>query len=119
MTLQTLVFGYPRRGLSGEFATFRLGSRAAEKYAPGTDVELIDSKSKRVLLCATVTEVHVGTLTEMASLHAHQAHNWKEHPTAERPGLLVDSMKKRYRHFGPDRCSDTSVCSVIFLREIP
>lgn len=114
MTIPIIKFGYPRRGLTGEFATFRLGARAAEKYAPGTRVELVDSRSKKTLKTATVTAVHVGALTDMASLHSHLAHNWKESPDAERPGLLIASMKKRYP---PGRCTDDSVCSVIYLKE--
>lgn len=116
MTLPKIAFGYPRRGLSGEFATFRLGRLAAEKYPPGARVELVDSRSKKTLKRATVTAVFTGVLTEMAARHAHQAHNWKEHPDAERPGLLIASMKKRYP---PNRVLDTSICSVIYLKETP
>jgi hypothetical protein len=119
MTLNTMRFSYPRRGLTGEFCTFRLGRVAAEKYPPGSTVELVDSRSAKRLLLATVTEVHVGTLTDVAARHAHQAHNWKEHPEAERAALLIASMMKRYKHFGPARCSENSICSVIYLREIP
>lgn len=118
MNLQKIAFSYPRRGLFGEFATFRLGARAAEKYAPGTEVELIDSRSKKTLKLATVTAVYVGALTEMAARHAHQAHNWKDAPDGERAGLLIASMLKRYKRFGPERCNETSICSVIHLKEI-
>ena len=111
----SLSFGYPRRGLTGEFATFRLGARAAEKHPPGTVVELVDARSKRPLLSATVTAVFVGTLTEMASRHAHQAHNWKDHPPDQRVELLVASMRKRYP---PGRVDQNSLCSVIYLKEI-
>lgn len=114
ITLPTIGFGYPRRGLSGEFNTFRLGLRFAERCPPGTRVELIDSRSKKLLGRATVTAVFTGTLTEMAQLHAHQAHNWKEHPEAERPALLVASMCRRYP---PGRCTDTSMVSVIYMKE--
>ena len=86
----TLAFSYPRRGLTGEFNTFRLGSRAAEKHPPGSVVELVDSRSKRPLLSATVTAVFTGTLTEMAARHAHMAHNWKDSPPEQRAELLID-----------------------------
>lgn len=109
-----LKFSYPRRGLSGQFNSFRLGARAAERFAPGTEVELVDSRSEKLLLRAVVTAVHVGVLTEMAQLHAHQAHNWKDHPTLEQPALLIASMKRRYP---PNRVRDTSICSVIYLNE--
>lgn len=111
---QSLAFSYPRRGLTGEFATFRLGATAASKLTPGTRVELVDSRSKKLLKVATVTAVHVGVLTEMATLHAHQAHNWKDHPPEQRAELLIASMKRRYP---PNRVRDDSVCSVIYLKE--
>ena len=116
MTQPTIAFSYPRRGLTGEFNTFRLGARAAEKYPPGTVVELVDSRTKRPLKRATVTCVFVGVLTEMASLHAHQAHNWKEHPAEDQANLLIFSMMKRYP---PNRVHHTSVVSVIYLKELP
>lgn len=109
-----LKFGYPRRGLEGQFATFRLGARAAEKYSKGTQVELVDSRSAKLLKRATVTEVHVGVLSEMAQQHAHMAHNWKDHPADERAALLTASMKRRYP---PNRCTDHSMVSVIYMKE--
>jgi len=115
MTLPTLAFSYPRRGLSGNFNTFRLGARAGEKYPVGTVVELVDARSKKPLKRATVTAVHQGTLVEMALLHADFAHNWKDAPAAERVQSLVASMKKRYP---PGRALDTSICSVIYMKEI-
>lgn len=114
-----ICFSYPRRGLFGEFATFRLGPRAAEKYPPGTEVELVDSRSKKLIKRATVTGVHVGELGVMAAQHAHQAHNWKEHPEPQRAELLIASMLKRYKHFGPTRCNQNSIVSVIQLKETP
>jgi hypothetical protein len=111
----TIAFSYPRRGLTGEFNTFRLGRAALEKYPPGTVVDLIDSRSKKVLKSAAVVSVCVGTLTEMATLHSAQAHNWKDHPQAERAGLLVASMIRRYP---PGRAHENSICSVIYLKEI-
>ena len=111
-----ISFSYPRRGLFGDFATFRLGSGAAEKHPPGTAVELIDSRSKRTIKLAIVTAVYVGTLSDMATQHAHMAHNWKESPPGQRNALLVASMKKRYP---PGRCSDNSICTVIYLKETP
>lgn len=115
MTIPTIAFGYPRRGLTGEFATFRLGARAAEKHPPGTVVELVDSRTKRPLKRATVVSVHVGALTDLAVVHAHQAHNWKEHPEGDRANLLIFSMMRRYP---PGRCTHDSVCSVLYLKEI-
>jgi len=114
MTHNIMKFSYPRRGLTGEFCTFRLGKAVADKHPPGSTVELVDSRSAKCLGFATVTAVYVGTLSDMASLHAHQAHNWKEHPEAERPALLIASMIRRSF---PGRCTDTSICSVIFMKE--
>lgn len=117
MMTPTISFSYPRRGLVGEFATFRLGASAAQKYQPGTVVELVDSRSKKLIKRATVTRVCAGALTDMAVLYSHMAHNWKEHPSEERAGLLIASMLRRYKHYGPTRCSETAIVSVIFLRE--
>lgn len=63
---------------------------------------------------ATVSAVFVGSLTEMAALHAHQAHNWKDSPETDRPALLIASMMKRYP---PGRVLQNSICSVIILKE--
>lgn len=115
MTKQ-IAFGYPRRGLEGQFSTFRLGASWATKVAPGDSVELVDSRSKKLLKLATVVSVTTGHLDQMAKLHAHSAHNWKNHPEAERPGLLVASLIKRYP---PGRVNESSVVSVIYLQENP
>ena len=110
-----IPFGYPRRSLEGTFATFRLGASWATKVAPGDLVELVDSRtSKKLLKLATVVSVTTGQLDQMAKLHAHSAHNWKNHSEAERPGLLVASLTKRYP---PGRVSESSVVSVIYLQE--
>jgi len=113
--LPQLAFSYPRRGLSGEFNTFRLGVKWASECPPGSTVELVDARTKRVLGRATVRFVIVGKLNDLAPRCADLAHNWKDHPVAsERPGLLVASMKRRYP---PNRVRDDSVVSVIYLTE--
>lgn len=110
-----LAFGYPRKGLSGEFNTFRLGTTWATKCPPGSTVELVCARSKKLLGTATVRFIVVGKLDEMAPRFADLAHNWKGHPVpSERPALLVASMKKRYP---PNRVRDDSLVSVIFLTE--
>ena len=109
-----LKFGYPRRGLSGEFCTFRLGAAWVTKYPVGSEVELVDSRTDKVLVCARVVSVTTGQLDQVAKLHAHSAHNWKNHPEAERPGLLVASLTKRPP---PGRVNESSVVSVIYLQE--
>lgn len=114
MTVQ-IAFGYPRRGLEGTFNTFRLGSGWAERCKPSDVVDIIDARSKRVLKQATVLRVFVGTLSEVAQLHAQWAHNWKDHPEDRRASLLVESMKKRYP---PNRVRDDSIVSVIYLKEL-
>lgn len=118
MTQTTISFSYPRRGLSGTFNTFRLGSGAANKLIPGLQVDLIDSRSKKLIGRATVIGTHVGSLREMAALHSPHAHNWKDSPEGERAALLTASMLRRYKHYGPTRCSEDSICSVIYLKEI-
>jgi len=110
-----IAFGYPRRGLEGHFNTFRLGASWLQKCPPGTEVELIDARSKKVLKRATVLRVFVGSLADLAGTHAAWAHNWKDHPKEQRADLLIASMKKRYP---PKRVTETSICSVIYLKEI-
>lgn len=109
-----IKFSYPRRGLTGSFNTFRLGT-GLSTLVIGQPVELVDARSGKLLKVATVTGVRVGRLQQMAQLHAHNAHNWKEHPADQRPDLLIASMKKRYP---PNRVLDTSVVTVIDL-EVP
>lgn len=111
--MKQLKFGWPRRGLEGTFNTFRLGS-GHKTLQPGEHVELVCARSGKVLKTATVTEVHRGKLAEMAQLHAHAAHNWKTHPEAERPGLLIASLSKRYP---PGRVRDDSDVVVIYMKE--
>lgn len=110
-----LKFSYPRRGLSGRFNTFRLGTAAA-RLPVGELVELVDSRTGRVLKRATVQSVSVGQLRDMALLHAHNAHNWKDHPEEQRSDLLMASLKRRYP---PNRVVDTSIVTVIELLEVP
>lgn len=110
-----LKFSYPRRGLTGQFNTFRLGARAGQQCSPGTELELVDSRSGKLIKRATVTAVFTGPLNEMAQQHAHQAHNWKDHEPEQRPALLMNSLAKRYP---PNRVRDTSIVSVIYMQEI-
>jgi hypothetical protein len=112
--MKSIKFSYPRRGLTGEFNTFRLGAKLSQELAPGEVVELIDARTSKLLKRATVTGVHTGQLVPMAQQHAHLAHNWKEHPEAERSSLLVASLKKRYP---PGRARDDSVVTVVYMRE--
>lgn len=116
--MQTIAFSHPRRGLNGTFATFRLGARWANKLTAGEVVDLVDARTKKPLLRAEVVNVHTGELAQMAATHAKAAHNWQEHPEDERADLLLASMRRRFKHWGPSRTSDTAPCSVIFLREI-
>lgn len=109
-----ISFSYPRRGLSGNFNTFRLGLSWVEKCPRGAVVELVDARSKRLLLQATVLRVFTGPLIELAPVHARWAHNWKDHPEDQRAELLIASMMKRYP---PGRVQHSSICSVIYLRE--
>jgi hypothetical protein len=108
-------FSYPRRGLTGQFTTFRLGAKLGRTLTLGEVVDLVDSRTAKLLTRATVTSVFTGQLDAMAQLHAGQAHNWREYPEADRPALLVASMKKRWV---PGRVLDTSVVTVIYLEEI-
>lgn len=109
-----IKFSYPRRGLNGQFNTFRLGKALAERVKPGDCVDLIDARTSKLLKRATVTAVHVGQLSDMAKLHAAQAHNWKEHPAEQRAELLVASLKKRYP---PGRARDDSTVTVVYMQE--
>ncbi|WP_156507113.1 hypothetical protein [Comamonas thiooxydans] len=109
-----MKFGYPRRNLKGEFVTFRLGQKAGRDYLVGDFVDLIDSRTGKVLLHAKVVATDCGELQDMASKWAHMAHNWLDHPAMQRAQLLVTSMKKRYF---PGRCQDNSHTTVIHLIE--
>lgn len=115
---KVIAFSYPRRGLNGTFNTFRLGNSWATKLTRSEVVDLIDAKTKRVLLRATVIGVFTGPMRELATRHARWAHNWTEHPADQRADLLVASMLRRFAHWGPARCSETAICSTIYLREI-
>jgi hypothetical protein len=115
--LPQLAFSYPRRGLTGRFNTVRLGVGPLKDCQPGRTVELVDARSKKVIGRAIVEYAIVGLLKDLASEHAHWAHNWKDHyPSSERPERLIASMKKRYP---PGRVRDDSVVSVIYMQEIP
>jgi hypothetical protein len=107
-----IKFSYPRRGLDGLFNTFRLG-KALAALTPGEVVELVDARSSKVLKRATVVSVHTGPLSQMAPLHARDAHNWKDHPFQDRPALLVNSLTKRYP---PGRVQEHSPVTVIYMR---
>jgi hypothetical protein len=110
-----IAFGYPRRGLSGEFNTFRLGLNWSRRVTPGETVELVDARTKKVLKRAVVTQVVTGALGPLAIAHAHQAHNWKNFPEDQRSALLIAALKKRYL---PGRVREDSPCSVIYLKEL-
>lgn len=114
--MKQIKFSYPRRGLEGRFNTFRLGAKLSRDLTPGEGVELVDARTGKLLKRATVTGVYVGDLTSMAQLHAREAHNWKAHPEAERPALLMGSLAKRYP---PGRVHDHSVVTVVYLQESP
>lgn len=113
--VEPLAFSYPRRNLCGEFATFRIGAKAAKTYQVGDVVECVDSASKRVLVRCKVVGVYQGALSSVAGLFAHLAHNWKDYPEHERSALLIASMKKRYP---PGVVQDNKTCSVIHLLEL-
>jgi hypothetical protein len=111
-----IAFSYPRRGLTGQFNTFRLGLSWVEKCPEGAQVELVDSRSKKLLKRAVVERVVTGELTDMAEHHSALAHNWREHPAEDRAALLIASMTRRYP---PGRVHPHSMVSVIYLKEIP
>lgn len=116
--LRQIAFGYPRRGLTGYFNTFRLGVKLAGECPPGAVVELIDARSKKVLGRSTVLHAHTGLLRDLAAAHAHAAHNWKDlsfDSEYERQQALIASMKKRYP---PNRVRDDSVCTALYLQRI-
>ena len=57
--MNTIKFSYPIRGLNGQFNTFRPGKALSQKLKPGDRVELVNSRTAKVLKHATVTAVHV------------------------------------------------------------
>lgn len=106
-----IKFGHPRRGLEGQFNTFRLG-QGPKDLSPGCEVELVDARSGKLLKRAAVLDIQRGPLDVMAPLHAHAAHNWKTYPEDQRSELLKASLAKRYP---PGRVREDSPVTVIYL----
>lgn len=113
--MSIIKFSYPRRGLEGQFNTFRLGAALSKTLKPGAEVDLVDARTAKLLKRATVTAVYVGQLESMAQQHAHLSHNWKNHPEDSRATTLMESFVRRYP---PGRARYDSIVTVVYLKEL-
>ena len=113
--LRIMEFAAPMSGIDGEFNTFRLGGAWSKRVAPGDKIVLMDKKECALMGWALVTGVHVGKLNELSTLHGFHNHNQK-HLSPEGAGdRVVAAMQKRY---GPHKCRDTSMVTVINMKRI-
>lgn len=113
--LHVIDFSPPMLNLEGEFNTFRLGGAWAKRIKPGDRVGLLDKKRMCLVGYATVTGVHRGKLNELSPMHGRHNHNQKHLPGEGAGERVVAAMIKRY---GPHKCRDTSLVTVIELKEI-
>lgn len=113
--LHVIDFSPPMLNLDGEFNTFRLGGAWAKRVQPGDKVGLLDKKQMRLVGFATVTGVHRGKLNELSPLHGCRNHNQKHLPSDGAGERVIAAMVKRY---GPHKCRDNSLVTVIELKEI-
>lgn len=112
--MRVIDFSPPMQGIAGEFNTFRLGGAWSRRLQPGERVALLDKKEMRLIGFATVAGVHTGKLDAMSAQHGFRNHNQKHLPTEGAGERVVQAMIKRY---GPQKCRDTSLVTVIELKE--
>lgn len=108
--MHIIEFAPPMRNINGRFNTFRLGMRYNKLLKPQDKVLLIDRSKLSVMGEAIVEAVHMGKLSEMAKLYAHENHNQIGEKYA--PDLLIEAMIKRY---GPHMVSVDKRVTVIYL----
>lgn len=113
--LRIIDFSPPMSGIDGSFNTFRLGGTWSRRVQVGERVGLLDNKQMCLIGFATVTGVHTGKLNELSALHACRNHNQKHLPSDGAGERLMQAMIKRY---GPHKCRENSLVTVIELEEI-
>jgi hypothetical protein len=102
-------------GLEGEFCTFRLRGTWFKKLKVRNTVYLCDNKAATVIGKAKVTALCKGTLLEMAYIHGAYSHleEGKKVRHQDAAKRRLEGMKKIY---GPHRCADNSIVTVIYLK---
>jgi hypothetical protein len=109
----TMDFTPPMSGFEGYFNTFRLGGKWSRILVPGDTMFLVDKRDSRVFAIAEVIKTDKGRLRDMADTFAHLNHNQTHLSPSGAPDRLIANLIKRY---GPHKCSETSLVSVIHLR---
>lgn len=115
MPTYVIDFAPPMHNMQGEFNTIRLGGFFGKNLTVGAGVLLVDNKSHTLIGPAVVTGVHLGKLCDLAPEHAQHNHNRKGESADVAAQNLMTAMIKRY---GPHKCKETSLVSVIYLRMI-
>lgn len=110
-----IEFSPPMENLEGAFNTVRMGLKLSKVLSVGDHVLLIDKPKGFAFGQAEVTAIHVGTLQDMATLHAGQNHNQKHLPPESAAERLIANMQKRY---GPQIAKLDKKVTVIYLRRL-
>lgn len=113
--MKIVDFSPPMQGIGGSFNTFRLGGAWSRRLQPGEVVGLLDKKQMCLIGYAKVTGVQTGKLNQMSAQHGCRNHNQKHLPEEGAGERVVAAMMKRY---GPHKCKETSLVTVIELEEI-
>lgn len=115
--MQVPVIGFipPVEGVNNEFNTFRLGSAFLKRVEAGTEVFLMDEKTKTVFGRATVTKVMAGKLGELCLVHAKDNHREVMNEPIGAPERLFKYMQKIY---GPHIAMVEKKACVIYMRRL-
>lgn len=113
MHIHVIEFAPPMSGFKTFFNTFRLGVAWAKRVHPGERVLLLDTKTHIVFGVAEVISVKVGSLGEMAAIHAAFNHNQLGNPEAAK-----DLIAGTIRRYGPHRVTVDKKYTVIYLRRL-
>lgn len=100
-------------GIFGVFNTFRLGRAWSKRLNEGDSVLLINKKESSYIGYARIIAVHTGKLSDMGEQYGSQNHNQKHLPSEGAGKCVTDATIKRY---GPHKCDDNSVVTVILMK---